>query len=86
MDQEGSEKKISLDDVESSESNAEMQADNTNPVTCFKCQGELPNNLQNIVGSSEAEQIISQTPLKNIVETKELEKDSNKNKAMTTLP
>ena len=79
-DQEGSEKYISLDDVESSENNAEMQVDNTTPATCFKCQGELPNDLQNIVGSSEAEQIIPQTPLKNIVGTKELEKDSNENK------
>ena len=135
-DQEGSEQNISLDDVKSSESNAEMQVDNTTPATitskvtccaagdlctapmgtkisflkcyvckkqmhsieqcgieldltdsslitsslfknnsftsedtkqfilCFKCQRELPNDLQNIVGSSEAEQIISQTPLK----------------------
>ena len=50
-------------------------------ILCFKCQGELPNDLQNIVGSSEAEQIISQTPLKNIVGTKELEKDSDENKS-----
>ncbi len=32
-DQEGSEKNHSLDDVESSESNAEMQVDNTTPAT-----------------------------------------------------
>ncbi len=32
-DQEGSGKYISLDDVKSSESNAEMQVDNTTPVT-----------------------------------------------------
>ncbi len=41
----------------------------------------MPNDLQNIVGSSEAEQIISQTPRKNIVGTKELEKVSNENKS-----
>ncbi len=32
-DQDGLEKYISLDDVESSESNAEMQVDNTTPAT-----------------------------------------------------
>ncbi len=32
-DQEGSEQNISLDDVKSSESNAEMQVDNTTPAT-----------------------------------------------------
>jgi hypothetical protein len=33
LDQEGLEKYISLDDVKSSESNAEMQVDNTTPAT-----------------------------------------------------
>ncbi len=33
LDQEGSEQNNSLDDVESSESNAEMQVDNTTPAT-----------------------------------------------------
>ncbi len=50
-------------------------------ILCFECQRELPNDLQNIVGSSEAEQIMSQTPLKNIVGTKELKKVSNENKS-----
>ncbi len=33
-------------------------------IICFKCQGELSNDLQINVRSSEAEKIISQTPLK----------------------
>ncbi len=50
-------------------------------IHCFKCQRELPNDLQNNVGSSEAEQIICQTPLKKKFRTEELEKVSNKNKS-----
>jgi hypothetical protein len=49
-------------------------------ILCFKCQRELPNDLQNIVGSSEAEQMISQTLLKKKFGTEELEKVSSQDK------
>ncbi len=55
-------------------------------ILCFKCQRELPNDLQNNVGSSEAEQIILQTPLKIKFGTEELEKVRTRIKAMMTLP
>ncbi len=55
-------------------------------ILCFKCQRELPNDLQNIVGSSEAEQIISQTPLKKDFVQKNWRKSVTRIKAMMTLP
>jgi hypothetical protein len=44
-------------------------------------EGSEHNDLQNNVGSSEAEQIIPQTPLKKKIGTEELEKVSNENKS-----
>ncbi len=55
-------------------------------ILCFKCQGEMPNDLQNNVGSSEAEQIISQTPLKKKLGQKNWRKSETRIKAMMTLP
>ena len=55
-------------------------------ILCLKCQGESPNDLQNNVRSSEAEQIISQTPLKKKSGQKNWRKSVIRIKAMMTLP
>ena len=66
--------------------NSFMSEDTKQFIICFKCQREFPNDLQNIVGSSEAEQIISQTPLKKNLEQKNWRKSVIRIKAMMTLP
>ncbi len=63
-----------------------MSEDTKQFILCFKCQGELPNDLQNNVGSSEAEQIISQIPLKKNLGQKNWRKSETRIKAMMTLP
>ncbi len=55
-------------------------------ILCFKCQREFPNDLQNNVGSSEDEQIISQTSLKKKSGQKNWRKSVTRIKAIMTLP
>ena len=81
--QEGLEKYISLDDVKSSESNVEMQVDNTTPATITS---EVTCCAAGDLCTAPMGTKISQTPLKKKSGQKNWKKSETRIKAMMTLP